>query len=87
MVVDAFGTADEDRFWDAKEFEQGRYVERSKEFVRQYYKRLGYYGRLTRARKKKREEPAIPPLPENVIQQTTEIYIKLFEDMTEQSFR
>jgi phosphoribosylaminoimidazole-succinocarboxamide synthase len=87
IVVDTFGTADEDRFWDAREFEQGRYVERSKEFVRQYYRKIGYYDELSKARKEGREEPAIPPLPEDIVQQVSVIYIKLFEDMTGQSFR
>lgn len=87
MVVDTFGTADEDRFWDAKEFEMGRYIEKSKEFVRQYYRENGYYDALMDARKKGVEEPTIPPLPKDMIKQVSEIYIKLFEDITGQSYR
>jgi phosphoribosylaminoimidazole-succinocarboxamide synthase len=87
MVVDTFGTADEDRFWDAREFEQGRYVERSKEFVRQYYRSIGYYDELMKARKEGKEEPQIPPLPEDMIKKVSEIYIKLFEDITGEPFR
>lgn len=87
MVVDTFGTADEDRFWDAKEFEQGKYVERSKEFVRQYYRKTGYYDELVNARREGRKEPAIPPLPEYMIKQVRAIYIRLFEDITCQPFR
>ena len=41
MVVDTFGTADEDRFWDRAAFERGRQVEFSKEFVRQHYRPPG----------------------------------------------
>ena len=87
MVVDTFGTADEDRFWDAKEFEMERYVEKSKEFVRQYYRETGYYDALMDARKKGVEEHPIPPLTKDMIKQVSEIYIKLFEDITGQSFR
>ncbi len=87
MVVDTFGTADEDRFWDAEEFEKGRYVEKSKEFVRQYYRETGYYDILMNARETGIGEPSIPPLPDDVIQQVSEIYIKLFEDITGQPFR
>lgn len=87
MLVDTFGTADEDRFWDAKEFEQGRYVERSKEIVRQYYRRMGYYDALSLARKEGKEEPAMPPLPEDMVNQVSTAYVKLFEDMTGQPFR
>ena len=87
MVVDTFGTADEDRFWDSEEFEKGRYVERSKEFVRQYYRETGYHEKLMEARKKGLEEPPIPPLPRNMVKKVSETYIKLFEDITGQSFR
>lgn len=87
MVVDTFGTADEDRFWDAKEFEDGRCVERSKEFVRQYYRKIGYYDELMKAREAGEEEPPIPPLPHDIILQISQIYIALFEDLTGQKFR
>lgn len=86
MVIDAFGTADEDRFWDAKEYAKGRYVERSKEFVRQYYRRTGYHGELMKARSEGREEPPIPALPPSIIQEVSDIYIKLYEDLTGQPF-
>ncbi|HUB92809.1 MAG TPA: phosphoribosylaminoimidazolesuccinocarboxamide synthase [Candidatus Saccharimonadales bacterium] len=87
MVIDTFGTADEDRFWDTKEFEQGRYIERSKEFVRQFYRNSGYHEQLYKARKEGAPEPDIPPLPEDMVKKASETYIKLFEDMTGQNFR
>jgi len=87
MIVDTFGTADEDRFWDAKELEKGRFVERSKEFVRQYYRKTGYHDALLKARETDKEEPPIPPLPEDMIQEVSNLYIQLFEDITGQSFR
>jgi len=37
MVIDTFGTADEDRWWDAEEYAKGNIIEFSKEFVRKYY--------------------------------------------------
>lgn len=87
MVVDTFGTADEDRFWDIKEFEAGRCVERSKEFVRQYYRQIGYYDELMKAREADETEPPIPALPNEIIHQISQIYIDLFEDLTGQRFR
>ncbi len=87
MVIDTFGTADEDRFWDAKDVEQGKYVERSKEFVRQYYRSSGYHEQLYKARKEGGAEPDIPPLPDDMVKKASETYIKLFEDMTGQRFR
>jgi phosphoribosylaminoimidazole-succinocarboxamide synthase len=86
MVVDTFGTADEDRFWDAQAYRQGRFLERSKEFVRQHYRRTGYHAQLMKARNRGQEEPSIPPLPEDIIKQVSEIYIQLYEDLTGQSF-
>lgn len=87
MVVDTFGTPDEDRFWDTKQLGEGKFVERSKEFVRQYYRRIGYYDKLVKARKKGVAEPQIPLLPDEVIKQGSAVYIDLFEDITGQAFR
>ncbi|HLD75624.1 MAG TPA: phosphoribosylaminoimidazolesuccinocarboxamide synthase [Candidatus Norongarragalinales archaeon] len=87
MVVDTFGTPDEDRFWDRAQFEQGKYFEKSKEFVRQHYRESGYHDALYSARKSGLAEPDIPPLPEEKIKTTSRIYIELFEQMTGQKFR
>ncbi len=87
MVVDTFGTADEDRFWDAKELKKGRFVERSKEYVRQYYRRIGYYERLMKARETGAEEPPIPPLPKETVEAVSRIYIQIYEDLTGERFR
>jgi phosphoribosylaminoimidazole-succinocarboxamide synthase len=89
MLVDTFGTADEDRFWDKRAYEEeGKRVELSKEFVRQYYRRTGYYDRLMEARGElKRTEPEIPGLPEDVAAEVSKLYIDLFERITGQEFR
>ena len=86
MLIDTFGTADEDRFWDAKEYDGGRSVELSKEYVRQYYRLSGYHDALTEAREKGHEEPDIPPLPDNMVRQTSLLYADLFERLTGQEF-
>ncbi len=86
MVVDTFGTADEDRFWDSEELKRGRFVERSKEFVRQHYRRIGYYDRLFKAREIGEEEPPIPPLPKDTIEKVSKVYIALYEDLTGERF-
>ncbi len=87
MLVDTFGTADEDRFWDAGAYEEGRLVELSKERVRQYYRSTGYHERLERARAAGEGEPEIPPLPEGVRDEVGRVYIEIFERLTGQSFR
>ena len=82
VVVDTFGTPDEDRFWDANEYKKGNFIELSKEFVRAYYKKIGYYQKLKEARKNKEEEPPILPLPDEMAEQVSKLYVKLYERLT-----
>jgi len=87
MLVDTFGTADEDRFWDVDAYQKGQQVELSKEFVRQYYRNAGYHRRLMEAREAGKPEPDIPPLPADVAKQVSELYVGLFERLTGEKFR
>lgn len=82
IVVDTFGTADEDRFWDSKKYENGEIVELSKEFVRQYYRSTGYHKDLYEARENNKPEPNIPPLPEDMIKKTSDLYVDMFQRIT-----
>jgi phosphoribosylaminoimidazole-succinocarboxamide synthase len=86
MVVDTFGTADEDRFWDQDAYERGRHVDFSKEFVRQHYRQTGYYDRLLKARETHTEEPAIPPLPPLLVDEVSRLYTTVFERLTGEAF-
>ena len=87
MIVDTFGTADEDRWWDWESYSKGQFVELSKENVRQYYRQLGYYDKLVEARKMGKSEPRIPSLPEAKIEEISELYIEMFERITGESYR
>jgi len=87
MLVDTFGTADEDRFWDLEAYQKGEQIELSKEFVRQYYRKIGYHQALMEAREAGGPEPDIPPLPEEVTKQGTDLYVALFERLTGEKFR
>ncbi len=87
MLVDTFGTADEDRWWDAQAYERGEHLELSKEFVRQYYRKTGYHEALMAARAAKKPEPEIPPLPDDVVRQVSALYVDLFERLTGERFR
>ncbi len=87
IIVDTFGTADEDRFWDMKRFEEGEYVELSKEFVRQHYRKIKYYEELTLSRREGLKEPDIPPLPEGLVKDVTNLYVDMFEKITGEVFR
>ncbi len=87
MLVDTFGTADEDRWWDAAAYEKGEHVELSKEFVRQYYRKTGYHRALMDARAAKGLEPEIPALPDDVVRQVSDLYVGLFERLSGEKFR
>ena len=52
ILVDSFGTLDEDRWWDLEAYEKGEIVQLSKEFVRQHYLDSGHHNELYKARKK-----------------------------------
>ena len=86
MVVDTFGTADEDRFWDKDAYDRGRHVDFSKEFVRQHYRQTGYYDRLVAARDAHDEEPPIPPLPPLLVDEVSRLYTTVYERLTGQAF-
>ncbi|MDE1819282.1 MAG: phosphoribosylaminoimidazolesuccinocarboxamide synthase [Euryarchaeota archaeon] len=86
MVVDTFGTADEDRFWEKDAYERGRFEEFSKEFVRQHYRHLGYYDNLQAARAAGKAEPDIPSLPPNLVQEVSKLYTTVFERLTGERF-
>jgi phosphoribosylaminoimidazole-succinocarboxamide synthase len=86
VVVDTFGTPDEDRFWDQTKYQQGIFEERSKEFVRSHYQDTGYYAALSTAREQGLEEPPVPPLPDELAQQASELYIDICEQITGETF-
>jgi phosphoribosylaminoimidazole-succinocarboxamide synthase len=87
MIVDTFGTADEDRWWDQDSYATGKFVELSKEAVRQYYRDIGYHEKLMEARKKGLPEPEIPPLPDKKVKEISSLYVEMFERITGESFR
>jgi phosphoribosylaminoimidazole-succinocarboxamide synthase len=80
--VDSFGTLDEDRWWDAAEFAKGNIVQLSKEFVRQHYIGTGHQEDLRLARDSGAEDPPIPALPQQVIDDTAELYASMYERLT-----
>jgi phosphoribosylaminoimidazole-succinocarboxamide synthase len=86
MVVDTFGTADEDRFWDKDAYERGRQVDFSKEFVRQHYRTSGYYDQLQKARESGAAEPPIPPLPPLLVDEVSRLYTTVYQRLTGEPF-
>lgn len=87
MLVDTFGTADEDRFWEKDEYEKGNFVQRSKEFVRQYYRETSYHEELMEARRNNEEEPPIPELPDEMVDKTSELYISMMNRLTDGKYQ
>ena len=86
VLVDSFGTLDEDRWWDAEEYAKGTIVQLSKEFVRQHYVGTGHQELLRLARESGTPEPPIPALPDEVIAQTAELYASMYERLTGNKF-
>ena len=86
MVVDTFGTADEDRWWDWDDVSKGNFTELSKEFVRQHYRTTGYYDKLKKARAEGKPEPDIPALPPEKIKEISKLYRDMFERITGESY-
>ena len=86
MVVDTFGTADEDRFWDQAAYDRGRQVDFSKEFVRQHYRSTGYYDSLLKARETHASEPAIPALPPLLVDEVSRLYTTVYQRLTGEPF-
>ncbi|HIG02982.1 MAG TPA: phosphoribosylaminoimidazolesuccinocarboxamide synthase [Candidatus Poseidoniales archaeon] len=86
VLVDSFGTLDEDRWWDAEQYKLGTIVQLSKEFVREHYIGTGHQEQLRIARDSGNEDPAIPALPQEVIDQTAALYASMFERLTGNKF-
>jgi phosphoribosylaminoimidazole-succinocarboxamide synthase len=86
VLVDSFGTLDEDRWWDAEAYANGKIVQLSKEFVRGHYIETGHHAELSDARNNGTEEPAIPALPQPIIDQATTLYVEMFERLTGRTF-
>ena len=86
VLVDSFGTLDEDRWWDADAYAEGEIVQLSKEFVRSHYIETGHHKELYDARSNGDEEPPIPALPQSVIDDTADLYASMYERLTGTSF-
>ncbi len=82
VIIDTFGTLDEDRFWDKADYDNGQINELSKEMVRQYYRESGYHKKLFDARDRHEKEPDIGPLPENMIKRVSDLYVHMYEKIT-----
>jgi len=86
VLIDTFGTPDEDRFWDKEKYNKGEFEELSKEFVRSYYRKTGYYDELKKARENNLPEPPIPPLPDDMAEKVSELYVSMYEKITGEKF-
>ena len=82
VLIDSFGTLDEDRWWDADAYEEGEIVQLSKEAVRKHYIESGHHSELYEARQSGSPEPPIPPLPDSIIASTAELYASMFQRLT-----
>lgn len=98
MLIDTFGTADEDRWWDAEAYERGEIIEISKEFVRKWYEndvvytcpggghKFTYKELLDKIREDGSPQVGIPPMSQEMVDKTAELYARLFERITGEAF-
>ena len=86
VLVDTFGTLDEDRWWDAEAYANGECIELSKEFVRTHYINTGHQAELKAARDAGTTDPPIPALPQSVIDETAALYGSMYERLTSETF-
>jgi phosphoribosylaminoimidazole-succinocarboxamide synthase len=99
MLIDTFGTADEDRWWNAEEYEKGEIVEVSKEFVRKWYENdviyncpctdgctFSYKDFLDKLRADGKPQVGIPPLSEEMVEKTAALYKDIYEKITGEDF-
>jgi len=86
VLVDSFGTLDEDRWWAADDYANGTIVSLSKEFVREHYLGTGHHTELYAAREAGTDEPPIPALPAEIIEKTSKLYAEMFERLTGMDF-
>ncbi len=86
IIVDTFGTADDDRFWLKEEYEDGNYIQKNEEFVRKHYEETGYHDNLMEARREGEEEPPIPQLPDHKVEEISQIYIDLMSRLTDGTY-
>ncbi len=86
MLVDTFGTADEDRFWEMDAYREGKFIEKSKEFVRSHYRDIAYHQELMDARERGEDEPPIPPLPDEMVSKTSELYVSIMSRLTDGTY-
>ncbi len=82
VIIDTFGTLDEDRFWDKKDYDNQKITELSKEMVRQHYRETGYHDLLYRARENNETEPDITHLPDDLIKKISDLYKNMYEKIT-----
>ena len=66
----------------AEEYERGNIVQLSKESVRKHYIDSGHYNELYQARQTGSPEPPIPPLPDEIVESTANLYANMFERLT-----
>lgn len=75
LIVDAFGTPDEDRPVLLRSLREEKVEHYGKEFLRQWFIENGFYLALQQARKENRPVPPYPQLPEEIIEEGSWRYV------------
>ncbi len=73
ILIDEILTPDSSRYWLKEEYEKGQLVSLDKQFVRDYLEKTDW-----------NKQPPPPPLPEDVVQKTSERYLQAYRMITEE---
>lgn len=71
MLIDEALTPDSSRYWLREEYDKGRLLSLDKQFVRDYLERTKW-----------NKQPPPPPLPQEVVQKTSERYLRTYKMLT-----
>jgi len=87
MLIDTFGTADEDRFWDLAAYNEGKHVE-FEQGVRPAVLSTDWIPQGADGKPGSGEAGTRnPPLPPDITKKVSALYVDLFERLTGEKFR
>lgn len=74
ILIDELLTPDSSRYWEKSEYEKGNLVSLDKQFLRNYLETLDWD-----------KSPPPPPLPAEVVQKLSELYVNTYQKVTGES--
>ncbi len=86
MIVDSFGSVDQDIFWEMEDYKEGEFIPKHKKILKEYYQEIGYHDELKEARNSEEKEPPIPSLSDEMIEKISEYYVNIMKRLTDEKY-